>query len=202
MEVFVSSAPQGLAPCEGLELELMKLGCTSPPLGPRRRPQAGKSGDPRSQNANSSPWAQGALRLGLAEKRRGKCGALQAPSACGLRRGSRSGPVRPIFVKISSRPSQGAKPHGVNDRKLPQEQPHQAGSRGGGEIKARAPRKDPVMQAMTIETRRAPGGRQPAQCPRFLFGAKWESVGTEYRGIKQRLPFRCNDSVITSVFGS
>ena len=41
-----------MAPREGLELELMKLGCTGPPLEPRRRPQAGKSGDPCSQNAN------------------------------------------------------------------------------------------------------------------------------------------------------
>ena len=49
-----------------------------------------------------------------------------------------------------------------------------------------------MMQAMTIETRRAPGGRQPAQCACFLFGAKRASTGVEYRGIRQRLPFQCN----------
>ena len=38
-----------MAPREGLELELMKLGCTGPPLEPRRRPLAGKSGDPISR---------------------------------------------------------------------------------------------------------------------------------------------------------
>ena len=42
----MSSAPRGLAPREGLELGLMKMGRTGPLLEPRRRPQAGKSGDP------------------------------------------------------------------------------------------------------------------------------------------------------------
>ena len=64
----------------------MKLGCIGPPLEPRHRPQAGKSGDPRSQNTDSSPRAQGAPKLGLAEKRRGKCVAPQTPTACGLGR--------------------------------------------------------------------------------------------------------------------
>ena len=68
------------------ELELMKMGHAGPPLQPRRRPQAGKSGDPRSQNADSSPRAQGARELGLAEKRRGKREAPRAPTACGLGR--------------------------------------------------------------------------------------------------------------------
>ena len=36
-----------------LSLVLMKMGHAGPPLEPRRRPQAGKSGDPRSQNADS-----------------------------------------------------------------------------------------------------------------------------------------------------
>ena len=48
------------------------------------------------------------------------------------------------------------------------------------------------MQAMMIETRRAPGGRQRAQRPCFLFGAKEASAGEEYRGIRQRFPYRCN----------
>ena len=48
----MSSASLGLAPREGLELELMKLGYIGPPLEPCRRLQAGKSGDPRSQNAD------------------------------------------------------------------------------------------------------------------------------------------------------
>ena len=48
----MSSAPRGLAPREGLELELMKKGCTGPLVEPRSRLQAGKSGDPYSQNAD------------------------------------------------------------------------------------------------------------------------------------------------------
>ena len=80
------SASRGLAPREGLECWLMKTGHTGPLVEPCRGPQAGKSGDPRSQNADSSPRAQGALRLGLAEKQKGKCGAPRAPTACGLGR--------------------------------------------------------------------------------------------------------------------
>ena len=135
--------------------------------------------------------------------------------ACGLRRGSSGGLVQPSFIISSSGPLRGAKPRGADDRKLPQRQPHQAGSRQGGEIKAGVPREEPVTQAMTIETRRAPGGRRPAQCPCFPFGAKGASTG---QGIRQGLPFRCNetktsraaggghrgaqDGVITRAFGS
>ena len=80
------SAPRGLAPREGLELELMKMGRAGPPLEPRRRPQAGKSGDPRSQNTDSSPWAQGAPGLGRAGRRKGKSEAPRALTACDLGR--------------------------------------------------------------------------------------------------------------------
>ena len=48
----MSSASRGLAPCEGLESLLVKMGRTGPLVEPRRGPQAGKSGDPRSQDAN------------------------------------------------------------------------------------------------------------------------------------------------------
>ena len=41
------------SPREGLELESMKMGRTGPSLEPRRKPQAGKSGDPRSQNPDN-----------------------------------------------------------------------------------------------------------------------------------------------------
>ena len=58
-----------------------------------------------------------------------------------------------------------------------------------------------MTQAMTIETRRAPGGRRPVECPGFLFGAKGASTDVEYRGIKQRLPFRCNDTKTSGAAG-
>ena len=82
----MSPAPRGLAPHEGLELGLMKTGRTGPLVEPCCRPQAGKSGDPYSQNTDSSPRAQGALGLGLAAKPKGKCRVPRAPTACGLGR--------------------------------------------------------------------------------------------------------------------
>src|SRR3954471_17757892 len=69
-----------------LGLVLMKMGRAEPPFEPRRRPQAGKSGDPRSQNADSSPRAQGAPVLGRAERRKGKGEAPRALTAYGLGR--------------------------------------------------------------------------------------------------------------------
>ena len=82
----MSSAPRGLAPREGLGSVLMKMGRAGPPFEPRRRPQAGKSGDPRSQNTDSSPRAQGAPGLGRAGRRKGKSEAPRALTACGLGR--------------------------------------------------------------------------------------------------------------------
>ena len=141
----MTSTPQGLAPHEGLELVLMKMGHAGPPLEPRRRPQAGKSRDPRSQNADSSPqaprrartWLSGEAKdLKVMETRLSAFWEWGSPNlpACGLRRGSRGGPAWPIFINANSRPSRGAKPRGADDRKLPQERPHQTGSRGDGEI--------------------------------------------------------------------
>ena len=54
------------------------------------------------------------------------------------------------------------------------------------------PHEVPMMQAMKIKARRAPGVRRPALGPCFPFGAKGASAAAEYRGIRQRLPFRCN----------
>ena len=51
----MSSASRGLAPREGLECLLVKMGRTGPLVEPRRGPQASKSGEPRSQTADSSP---------------------------------------------------------------------------------------------------------------------------------------------------
>ena len=82
----MSSASRGLAPHEGPESLLVKMGLTGPLAEPRCGPQAGQSGDPRSQNADSSPRAQGALGLGFEAKAKVKCGAPQAPIACGLGR--------------------------------------------------------------------------------------------------------------------
>ena len=48
----MASASRGLAPREGLELLLRKMGRTRPLVEARFGPQAGKSGHPRSQNAD------------------------------------------------------------------------------------------------------------------------------------------------------
>ena len=53
------------------------------------------------------------------------------------------------------------------------------------------PHEVPVTQAMTTEgARRVPARR----CPPSLFGARGASAAAEYRGIRQRLPFRCNET--------
>ena len=100
------------------------------------RPQAvrarGASHLPLRLSAQPSPgvpWARGLLSA-FWER-----GSPDLP-ACGLRRGSKGAPARPVFINTDPRPSRGAKPHGVDDTELPQARPHQAGSRGGGEIKA------------------------------------------------------------------
>lgn len=78
----------------------------------------------------STPWSRGLLSVFW------EWGSPDLP-ACGLLCGSIGAPVRPVFINQHSRPSQGAKPRGADDIRPPQEWPHQAGSQGGGEIKAR-----------------------------------------------------------------
>ena len=49
----MSSASRGLAPREGLESLLVKVGRMGPLTEPRRGTPAGKTGGPRSQNTDS-----------------------------------------------------------------------------------------------------------------------------------------------------
>lgn len=78
------SASQGLAPNEGLMVLVLKLGRTRPLTEPHGGLQAGRTGYPQVQDADSSPWAQGMLGLGFQAKPKGKCGATRALTACGL----------------------------------------------------------------------------------------------------------------------
>ena len=55
----MSSSSQGLAPRKGLECLLVKMGHTGSRVEPRHGPQAGKSGDPRSKNADTWVKNQG-----------------------------------------------------------------------------------------------------------------------------------------------
>ena len=76
--------PARLGPSRGSWVCVDEDGPCWAPFEPRRRPQVGKSGDPHSQNADSSPRAQGAPGLGRAERRKGKREASWALTACGL----------------------------------------------------------------------------------------------------------------------
>ena len=76
------------------------------------------------------------------------------PAACGVARGvAQYGPSSSTHAQD---PREGPSLAGWTTGSLPQEQPRQAGSRGGGEIKAGVPREVLMMQAMTIKTRWAP----------------------------------------------
>ena len=114
--------------------------------------------------------------------------------ACGLWRGSSGGPVRPIFISARlktlarGQASRGGRHKTSLGTASPGRLPRRRRDQG------RVPHEVLVTQAMLIETRRAPGRRWPAQCPCFLFGAKGASAGVEYRGIRQRLPFQCNET--------
>ena len=58
---------------------LMKMGRTGPLAEPCHGPQAGKSGDPHSQNTDSSPRAQGVLGLGFEAKPKGQARSAAGP---------------------------------------------------------------------------------------------------------------------------
>ena len=60
---------------------LMMMGHTDLPAQPRHGPQAGKSGDPRSQNTDSSPRAQGTLGLGFEAKTKDQVRSAAGPKS-------------------------------------------------------------------------------------------------------------------------
>ena len=115
--------------------------------------------------------------------------------------GSSGGPVRPIF--ISTRLKTLARGHASRGRR----HKTSSGTASPGRLarrrrdQGRVAREVLVTQAMMIEARQAPGGRRPVQCPCFLFGAKGASTGVEYRGIRQRLPFQCNETKTSRAAG-
>ena len=62
-------------------------------------------------------------------------------------------------------------------------------------------RKDYDRSPILVGHQPASGGRQRAQRPRFLFGAKEASAGEESRGIRQRFPYRCNETKTSRTAG-
>ena len=134
--------------------------------------------------------------------------------ACGPRRGSTSGPIRPIFTSKHSRPSRGAKPREADDARPPRGRPHQPDSRGAERSRQATPREVSVTQAMTTGARRAPArsvlvsslvlkGQAQAGSPEA------SGKGFHIGATRPRPPQRqdgghrgAHDSVTTTAFGS
>ena len=129
-----------------------------------------------------------------------------APSEEACRRPGNEGPqtclptahsvAPPAALYGPSSPANTQDPREADDARPPQGRPHQAGSRGAERSRQGAPREVPVTQAMKTKAR-----REHAQCPHFLFGAKEISAGAESRGVKQRFPYRCNETKASRTIG-
>ena len=125
-----------------------------------------------------------------------KWGSPDLP-ACGLRRGSSGGPVWPIFISARLKTlARGQASQGVRHKAS-------SGAASPGRLmrrrrdQGRVPREVLVTQAMTIETRRA------LACAVSLFPL-WCKGGKrrlEYRGIRQRLSFWCNETKTSRAAG-
>ena len=118
--------------------------------------------------------------------------------SCGLRCGSSSGLVRPVFIDPSSRPSRGAKPRGADDTRLPQGWPRQAGSRGGGEIKAGSTSRG---ARDTSHDNRDQAGTSLRSVLVSSLVQRGASAGAEYRGIRQMFPYWCNETKTSRAAG-
>ena len=135
-----------------------------------------------------APWARGLLST-FWER-----GSPDLP-ACGLRRGSKGGPARPIFINTypktlaRGQASRGER-HGAS-----------SGTASSGWLARRqrdqggVPHEVPVTQSMTTK---GAGRASAVQCPPFLFGAKGASAG---ESIKQRHPFWCNKTKTSPTVG-
>ena len=79
----MSSASRGLAPREGLECLLVKMGHTRPRVEPRRGPQVGKSGTPipRTPTVAPGPKARSNLASRRSQRASVECRGSQPPAA-------------------------------------------------------------------------------------------------------------------------
>ena len=132
------------------------------------------SGDAHARGLLSAFWERGSPDL----------------PACGPRRGCSSRPVRPIFIiKAFKTLARGQASRGGQHKTS-----SGAASPGwltrGREIKARQTSRG--SRDVRHDDRDQVGAS--AQCPCFPFGAKGASAGEEYRGIKQRFPYWCNET--------
>ena len=162
------------------------------------RPQAfGARGAPNltlgfaAKPSPSAPWARGLLSVFW------EWGSPDLP-AYGPWRGCAGRSVRPIIINktfktlVRGQASRGGRRKATSQTASPGRLARRRRDQGG------VPRDVPMMQAMTIEARRAPCGRWPAQCPSFPFGAKGASTG---QGNRQRLPFRCKKTKTSRAAG-
>src|SRR3954469_1907736 len=106
-----------------------------PPRGARGRRLLGPAALRPCPFASRHSQVRARLGPGGYYRRSGNgCPQTCLPAACGVARmGAQRGPASSTQ---ESRPSRGAKPREADDTALPQAWPPQAGSRGGGEIKA------------------------------------------------------------------
>ena len=138
----------------------------------RPRPQAiGARGAPHlplrfsAKPSLSAPWAQGLLSVFW------ELGSQDFP-ACGLRRGSSGGPVRPIFISASLKTlARGQASRGGR-------QEASSGTASSGWLarrrrdQGRVPREVPVMQAMTTWGARRVPARAASSFPLWCKGSK------------------------------
>ena len=137
----------------------------------------------------ASPQSQARARLGPGGYCR--CSGNGGPQTClpaahGV--AVLAGLYGPSSSRRHSRPSRGAKRREADDARPPQEWPSQASSRGA-EISRRGETSRGPHDVSHDAWRQAGAS---AQCPCFPFVAKEASAGAEYRGVKQRFPYRCN----------
>ena len=141
-----------------------------------------------SKPSPSAPWARGLLSA-FWER-----GSPDLP-ACGPRRGYASRPVRPIFINKAFKTLARCQASRGGQHKTSSGAASPGWPAGGGEIKARQTSRG--SNDVSHDDRDQAGARwAPActQCPCFIFGAKEASTDAEYRGVKQRFPYQCNET--------
>ena len=142
------------------------------------------------QPSPSAPWARGLLSAFW------EWGSPDLP-ACGPWRGCASRPVQPIFInKAFETLARGQASRGGRHKTS-----SGAASPGylarSGDIKAGQTSRG--SHDVSHDDQDQAGAS--AQCPCFPFGAKEASAGAEYRGIRQRFPYRCNETKTSRTAG-
>ena len=157
----------------------------------RPRPQAVRARDAShlpfrlsARPSSGTPWARGLLSA-FWER-----GSPDLP-ACGLRRGSKEAQHSPSSSTQAQDPREGPSLAGRTTRSFLRH-----GLVRLAHEEAESSRRGTSQGAH--DASHDDRGRQPAQCPSFLFGARGASAG---ESIKQRHPFRCNKTKTSPTAG-